>query len=86
MDKNCAPLLVYLFLHSYEVEFLRSMKDSNKNSAKAFNLASHYTDNLISINNQRFKQFLKDVYLKDLVVSETSESRNVASYLDLLIT
>ena len=26
---NCAPLLANLFLYSYEVEFLRSMKKSN---------------------------------------------------------
>ena len=32
-----------------------------------------------------FKQFLKDIYPEELVVSETLESRNVMSYLDLLI-
>ena len=58
------------------------MKKSN--FAKAFNLTSCYINNLISINNPRFKQFLKCIYLVELVVSETSESRNVVSYLDLL--
>ena len=72
-------------MYSYEVEFLRSMKKSNKKSAKAFNLTSRYTDDLISINNPRFKQFLKDIYPEELLISETSESRNVVSYLDLLI-
>ena len=33
---NCALLLANLFLYSYEVEFLRSMKKSNKKLAKAF--------------------------------------------------
>ena len=61
------------------------MKKSNKKLAKAFNLTSRYTDSLIRINNPRFKQFLKDIYPEELVVSETSESRNVVSYLDLLI-
>ena len=60
------------------------MKKSNKKLAKAFNLTSRYIDDLISINNPRFKQFLKDIYPEELVVSETPESRNV-SYLDLLI-
>ena len=96
---NCAPLLTNLFLYSHEVEFLRPMKIFNlflysyeveflrsmKKLAKAFYLTSRYTDDLISINNPRFKQFLKDIYRKEHVVSETSESRNVASYLDLLI-
>ena len=31
------------------------------------------------------QQFLKDIYPEELVVSEASESRNVVSYLDLLI-
>ena len=85
MDTNCAPLLANLFLYSYEVEFLRSMKKSNKKLAKAFNLTSHYIDDLISINNPRFKQFLNDICPEELVVSETSESRNDVSYLDFLI-
>ena len=73
---NCAPLLADLCLYSYEVEFLRSMKKSNKKLAKAFSLTPRYIDVLISINNPRFIQFLKDMY------PEISESRNVVSYLD----
>ena len=63
------------------------MKRSNKKLAKvkAFNLTSRYTDDLININNTKFKQFLRDIYLEELVVSKTSESRNAVSYLDLLI-
>ena len=33
---------------------------------KAFNLKSRYIDDLISINNPRFKQFLKDIYQRSL--------------------
>ena len=44
-----------------------------------------FIEDLISINNTRFKQFLKDIYPEELVVSETSESRYVVSYLDLLL-
>ena len=73
----------WLICFCTQVEFLRSLQKSNKKLAKAFNLT--YTDDLISINNPRFKQFLKDIYPEELVVSETSESRNVVSYLDLLI-
>ena len=61
------------------------MKKSNKKLANTFNLTSRYIDDLISVNNPRFKQFLKHIYPEELVVSETSESRNVGSYLDLLI-
>ena len=61
------------------------MKKSNKKLVKVFNLTSRYIDDLISINDLRFKQFLKDIYQEELVISETSESINVVSYLDLLI-
>ena len=85
MGTNCAPLLANLSLYSYEAEFLRSMKKSNKTLAKVFNLTSRNIDDLISINNPRFKQLFKDIYPEELVVSETSEPRNVVSCLDLLI-
>ena len=52
-----------------------------------FNLTSHYilTISSVSIDNSRFKQFLIDTYHEELVVSETSELRNVVPYLELLI-
>ena len=49
---NCAQFFTNLFLYSYEAEFLRSMKKSNKKLAKTFNLKSSYIDDLTSINNQ----------------------------------
>ena len=85
MGTSCAPLLANLFWYSYEVEFLRSMKKPNKKLANAFNLTSRYIDDLISINNPKFKQFLKDNYPEEFVVSEIPKSRNAVSYLDLLI-
>ena len=85
MGTNCVPFLANLFLHSYEVEFLRSIKKSNEKLAKAFNLTSLHIDDLMIINKPRFKQFLKDICTEEFVASETSESRNVVSYLDFLI-
>ena len=52
--------------------------------AKKFNLSYHFFDDLISFNNKRFKEFISDNYLKELTISETTESTSVASYLDLL--
>ena len=49
MGTHCAPLLAnfFFFFYSYEVEFLRSMKNSNKRLAKSFNLTSRYIYDLI---------------------------------------
>ena len=43
-----------------------------------------HIDDLISFNNTRFKEFISDIYAKELTISETTESTSIAFYLDLL--
>ena len=86
MGTNCAPLLADLFLCSYENEFLdKLIKEGKRKLARKFNLSYRYIDNLISFNNKRFKEFISDIYPKELTISETTESTSIASYLDLLL-
>ena len=82
MGTNCAPILADLFLYSYKNEFL----DKLIKLARRFNLSYRYIDDPISFNNKRFKEFISDIYPKELTISETTESTSVASYLDLLFT
>ena len=85
MGRNCAPLLAGVFLYSYENEILdKLIKKGKRKLARKFNLSYHHIDDLISFNNKRFKEFISDIYPKELTVSETTESASVASYLDLL--
>ena len=85
MGTSCAPLLADLFLYSYENEFLgKLIKEGKRKLARKFNLSYRYIDDLISFNNKRFKEFISDIYPKELTISETTESTSVASYLDLL--
>ena len=85
MGTNCAPLLADLFLYSYENEFLdKLIKEGKRKLARTFNLSYHYTDDLILFNNKRFMESISDIYPKKLIISETTESLSVASYLDLL--
>ena len=49
-------------------------------------LSYRYIDDLISFNYKRFKEFISDIYPKELTISETTESTSAASYLDLLFT
>ena len=87
MGTSCAPLLADLFLYSYENEFLdKLIKEGKRKLARRFNLSYCYIDDLISFNNKRFKEFISDIYPKELTISETTESTSVASYLDLLFT
>ena len=87
METNCAPLLADLFLYSSENEFLdKLIKEGERKLARKFNLSYRYVDDLISFNNKRFKEFISDIYPKELTISETTKSTSVASYLDLLFT
>ena len=87
MGTNCAPLLADLFLYSYENGFLdKLIKEGKRKLAVKFNFSYCYTDDLISFNNKRFKEFISDIYPKELTISETTESTSVAFYLDLLST
>ena len=51
---------------------------------RKFNLSYRYIDDLTSFNNKRFKEFISDIYPKELTISETTESTSFASCLDLL--
>ena len=88
MGTNCAPLLADLFLYSYENEFLGKLikEGKTKKLARKFNFSYRYIDDLISFNNKRFNEFISDIYPKELIISETTESTSVASYLDQLFT
>ena len=85
-EQTVPPLLADLFLYSYENESLDELiKEGKRKLARKFNLSYRYIDDLIiSFNNKRFKEFISDIYPKELTVSETTESTSVASYLNLL--
>ena len=80
MGANCAPLLADLFLYSYEDEFL----EGGGKLARGFDLSCRCVGGLVSFNNKRFKEFISDIYPKELTVSEAMESASVAFCLDLL--
>ena len=87
MGTNSSPLLANLFLYFYENEFLdKLIKEGKRKLARKLNLSYHYVDDLISFNNKRFKEFISDIYPKELTISETIESTSVVSNLDLLFT
>ena len=80
MGTNCAPLLADLFLYSCENEFFNKLiKEGKRKLARKFNLSYRYIDDLVSFDNKRFKEFISDIYPKEL-----TESTSVASYFDLL--
>ena len=82
MGTNCAPLLAELFLYSYESEFLQKLvKDKKIHEARAFNFTYRYIDDVLSINNARFAEFLPLIYPPELEVKETTDTASSASFL-----
>ena len=75
MGTNSALLLVDLFLYSYENEFLdKLIKEGKRKLGRKLNLSYRYIDDLISFNIKRFKEFISDIYPKELTISEITES------------
>ena len=57
-------------------------KEGKRKLSRKFILSYRYIVDLISFNNTRFKEFVYDIYPKELTISETTESTSIASYLD----
>jgi hypothetical protein len=63
MGTNFASLLPDLFICLYESEFLQNLiKDKKIHEARAFTFKYRYIDDVLSINNPRFAEFLPLIY------------------------
>ena len=51
----------------------------------AFNFTYMYIDDVLSINNSRFAEFLSLIYPPELEVKETTDTASSASFLDLFL-
>jgi hypothetical protein len=84
MSTNCAPLLADLFLYSYEAYFIQGLlKKNEKRLARSFNLTFRYIDDVLSLNNSRFGDFVDRIYSIELEIKDTTDTDRSASYLDL---
>ena len=87
MGTNCAPLLADIFLYWYEAEFIQSLLSAGmKRLASQFNFTYRYIDDVLSINNPDFENYLGQMYPPELEIKDTTESNTFASYLDLLLS
>ena len=87
MGTNCAPLLADIFLYSYEEEFIQSLLSTGKKKlASQFNFTYRYIDDVLSINNTDFENYLGQMYPAELEIKHTTESNTSSSYLDLLLS
>ena len=53
--------------------------------ARSFNFTFHYIDDVLSLNNSRFGDFVDRIYHIELEIKDTTDTDRSASYLDLHI-
>ena len=79
-----APLLADLFLYSYEAEFIQTLiKSGKRHFAKSFHFTYRYIDDVLSINNPKFGDYIDYIYPVELEIKDTTDADHQASYLDL---
>ena len=84
MGTNCVLLLVDLFLHGYESDFLQwLLKHKERKLDQTFNSNFRYIDDVLSLNNSRFGDYLHHIYPHEHEVKYTTDTQMSASYLDL---
>ena len=87
MGTNCASLLAGIYLYSYEADFIQCLLSTGKKKlASQFNFTYRYIDDVLSINNPDFENYLGQVFPAELEIKNTIESNTSASYLDLLLS
>ena len=79
-----STLFADLFLYSYEADFIQGFLKKNENKlAQSFNFTFRYVDDVISLNNSRFGDFVDRIYPIELEIKDTTDTDRYASYLDL---
>ena len=84
MGNNCVPLVADLFLYSYEADFVQHLQKSKfKKQKTSFNLTFRYIDDVLSLNNPKFNDYIDVIYPKELEIKDTTDAPKWANYLDL---
>ena len=73
-----------MFLNSHEADFIDELlKKNEKKLARSFNFTFRYIDDVLSLNNSRFGDFVDRIYPIELEIKDTTDTDTSASYLDL---
>ena len=79
MGTNNAPLLADLFLHTFEYDFMVKTMKQDITKAIQFNNTFRYIDDLFSINNVDFGNYMSVTYPSELRLTDTSTSSTEVS-------
>ena len=71
---NSAPLLADLFCYSYEADFIQGLLKKNENKlTRSFNFTFRYIDDVLSLNDSRFGDFVDRIYPIELQIKDTKD-------------
>ena len=59
------------------------LKKNEKKLARSFNFTFRYIDDVLSLNNSRFGDFVDHIYPIELEIENTADTDRFASYIDL---
>jgi hypothetical protein len=69
---------------SYKAEFIQVLhKKNEKKLARSFNFTFRYIDDVLSLNNSRFGDFVDRIYPIEIEIKNTTDTDRSASYIDL---
>jgi hypothetical protein len=71
-------------LHSESIARCK-LKEKKMHEARAFNFTYRYFDDVLSINNSRFAEFLPLIYPPELEIKETTYTASSATFLDIYL-
>ena len=84
--QNGAPLLADLFLHVYETDFFQGLlNNKDRKWDHIFNSSFRYLDDVLSLNNSRFSDYLHHIYQNVRKIKATTDTKKYASYFDVHI-
>jgi hypothetical protein len=84
MRINCTPLLPDLFIYSYDVYFIQGLLKKNEMKlARSFNFTFRYIDDVLSLINSRFGDFIDRINPIELEIKDTTNTDRSDSYFDL---
>ena len=82
MGTNCAPSVADLFLYSYEAYFVQHLQKSKfKKQKTSFNLTFRYIDDVLSLNNPKFNDYIDVIYLKELEMKDTTDELIILTFI-----
>ena len=82
MCTNCVPL-AYLFIYSYDTDFIQGLLKENDELARSLNISLRYIGDVVSLDYSRFGDFFYRIYPIVLEIKDTIDTARSASCLDL---